>query len=82
MLLSVHNITSIEMSEIKELKNNGSKVRDITIRDEKGKVIELTLFADEAENLKVNKIAEFNGVMIFWKRSIKFLREIKNYLIK
>ena len=53
MLLSVHNITSIEMSEIKELKNNGSKVRDITIRDEKGKVIELTLFADEAENLKV-----------------------------
>ena len=53
MLLSVHNITSIEMSEIKELKNNGAKVRDITIRDEKGKVIELTLFADEAENLKV-----------------------------
>ena len=37
MLLSVHNITSIEMSEIKELKNNGSKVRDITIRDEKEK---------------------------------------------
>ena len=53
MNLSVHNITNIEMSEIKELKNNGSKVRDIRIYDENGKVIEITLFADEAENLKV-----------------------------
>ncbi len=53
MNLSVHSITSIEMSEIRELKNNGSKVREITIRDENGKVIEITLFADATENLKV-----------------------------
>ena len=53
MLLSVHNITSIEMTEIRELENSGSKVRDITIRDENGKVIELTLFAEATENLKV-----------------------------
>ena len=53
MNLCVHNITSIEMSEIRELKDNGSKVRDLTIRDENGKVIEITLFADAIENLKV-----------------------------
>tara|TARA_B100000035_G_scaffold135161_1_gene115182 strand:+ start:332 stop:520 length:189 start_codon:yes stop_codon:yes gene_type:complete len=53
MNLCVHNITSIEMSEIRELKDNGSKVRDLTIRDENGKVIEITLFADATENLKV-----------------------------
>ena len=53
MNLSVHSITSIEMSEIRELKNNGSKVREITIRDENGKVVEITLFADAIENLKV-----------------------------
>ena len=53
MNICVHNITSIEMSEIRELKDNGSKVRDLTIRDENGKVVEITLFADAIENLKV-----------------------------
>ena len=53
MNMSIHNITSIELSEVRDLKGYDSKVRDITIRDENGKVIEITLFADAIENLKV-----------------------------
>lgn len=52
MYTSIHNVQSVEVTEMRVL-SCGSAVRDIIIIHKDGNRVELTLFAELAEQLKV-----------------------------
>ena len=53
METQIHNVTEIEVRKVKRLTNSYGAfyVRNIVVRDDKGRKFELTLYADERGTL-------------------------------
>lgn len=51
----IHRIEKISVGDIHEIKGHKHYVRTISVLDNKGQEIELTLFSEHKENLKIEK---------------------------
>ena len=57
MFISIHQVTSLELSEIKLIQTTGSNYKILKINSDDGET-QITLFADNESQLKINEVTE------------------------